>query len=73
MVINIAEGSGKSSSRDKKNYFTIARASAYECISLLEILIDLGVIANKGISSILSEFDEVSKMLYALINSQRTR
>ncbi len=70
MVINIAEGSGKSSHKDQKNYYTIARASAYECVSLLEILIDLGVITDEKVSSMLSQFEEISKMLYGLINSR---
>ena len=36
--LNIAEGSGKFSKPDRKNYFTTARASVFECAAFLEIL-----------------------------------
>lgn len=36
--LNIAEGSGKFSKADRKNYFTTARASVFECVAVLDIL-----------------------------------
>ena len=38
IVLNIAEGSGKSSNNDRKKYFTIARGSVFECVAVLDIL-----------------------------------
>ncbi|MFW5966553.1 MAG: four helix bundle protein [Persicimonas sp.] len=38
MVLNIAEGCGKTSARDKKNYFAIARGSAMECAAMFDVL-----------------------------------
>ena len=38
IVLNIAEGSGKSSSNDRKNYFTIARGSLFECVAVIDLL-----------------------------------
>jgi four helix bundle protein len=38
--LNLAEGSGKFSKADRKNYYTTARASLYECIAILDILND---------------------------------
>ncbi|TSC71536.1 MAG: S23 ribosomal protein [Parcubacteria group bacterium Gr01-1014_48] len=40
IVINIAEGSGKFSKADKRNFYTIARGSTYECVSLFDIIHD---------------------------------
>lgn len=36
--LNIAEGSGKFSNADRRNYFIIARASVFECIAALDSL-----------------------------------
>ena len=37
IALNIAEGSGKFSKKDRKNYFTTARASLFECIVVFVI------------------------------------
>ena len=44
--LNIAEGSGKFSSKDRRNFFTTARASVFECFAVLDILNDEGKIAE---------------------------
>ena len=38
--LNIAEGSGKFSKAARRNYFTIARASLFECVAVLDVLKD---------------------------------
>lgn len=40
MVINIAEGSGRYTKADKKNFYIISRGSVYECVSLFDIIKD---------------------------------
>jgi four helix bundle protein len=37
--LNIAEGSRKFSKADRKNYFTTARASVFECVAITDILL----------------------------------
>jgi len=44
--LNIAEGAGKFSKPDRKNYYTTARASLFECVAILEILKDEKVIGE---------------------------
>ena len=44
--LNIAEGSGKFSKADRKNYFITARASVFECIAVLDILSDEEIITE---------------------------
>ena len=39
MPQNIAEGNGKRSGRDRRRFFEIARGSAFECASILDILV----------------------------------
>lgn len=70
-VINIAEGSGKFSKADKKNFYTTARGSAYECVSLFEIIFEENQIDKIGFNNFYQKFEIISKMLLGLINSQK--
>jgi four helix bundle protein len=65
--LNIAEGSGKFSKADRKNYFTTARASVFECVAVLDILKDGGEISDSELERMLNDADELSRILYAMI------
>ena len=67
--LNIAEGSGKFSSKDRRNFFTIARASVFECYAVLDILNDEGKIAESELKKIMSQADELSRILYSMIKN----
>ena len=71
MVINIAEGSGKFSKPDKRNFYTISRGSAYECVSIIEIIFEEGQIDKDAFQYFYQKFEIISKMLLGLINSQK--
>ena len=71
IVINIAEGSGKFSKADKRNFYTISRGSVYESISLLELILDGGYISKEAFDYFYQKFETLSKMLLGLINSQK--
>lgn len=71
IVINIAEGSGKFSRADKKNFYTTARGSTYECVSLFEIIAEENQINKKRFQDFYYKFETISKMLLGLINSQK--
>lgn len=67
--LNIAEGSGKFSKPDRKNYYTTARASAFECASILQILC-AGKIITESEFTILNDLcEEVSRMLFKMITN----
>ena len=67
--LNIAEGSGKFSQKHRKHYFTIARASLFECIAVLDILSDDENLTKDEFESFLKRGDELSRMLYAMIKN----
>ena len=71
IVINIAEGSGKFSKADKRNFYTISRGSVYECVSLFELVLDDNKIEQSYFDSLKEKYETISKMLLGLINSQR--
>lgn len=70
IILNIAEGSGKFSKRDKRNFYIIARGSVYECVSILEVLLDEKIISKNEYDIFESAYEEISKMLLGLIRSQ---
>ncbi len=67
--LNIAEGSGRFSKPDRKNFFIIARSSLFETIAILDILKD----SEKLSDNIYIEFEiraeELSKILFAMIKN----
>ncbi len=69
MVINIAEGTGRFSKLDRKNYYVISRGSLYECASLLELLADEKIINEKILEKLKSDLEEVSRLLSGLIKN----
>lgn len=71
IVINIAEGSGKFSKADKRNFYTTARGSVYECVSLLEIVLEEELMDKNKFHEFYKKYEELSKMLLGLINSQK--
>ena len=67
--LNLAEGSGKFSKADRKNYYTTARASIYECIAIMDILNDEKKVSESFYQSQLKHADELSRILYAMIQN----
>jgi four helix bundle protein len=67
--LNIAEGSGKFSKKDRKNYFTTARASVFECVAALDILNEENLINQEEFETLLVKADELSRILYVMIKN----
>ena len=67
--LNVAEGSGKFSKADRRNYFTTARASVFECVDILDILRDEGKIPDGDFTKMMSDADELSRILFAMIKN----
>src|SRR5438034_11291886 len=44
IVLNIAEGAGRSSAPDKARFYAIARGSATECAAALDVLVARGLL-----------------------------
>lgn len=64
---NIAEGNGRYHKADGRNFFRIARGSAFECVPLLEICRRKELIDADVHSSLKLKLENISKMLSGLI------
>jgi four helix bundle protein len=69
IVLNIAEGSAKTSKADRKNYFTTARGSTFECVAVLDLLKDEQLIDEETYNVQVSLAAEISKLLYTMIKN----
>ena len=69
IMLNIAEGSSRFSNKDRKNFFVVARGSAFECVAILEYLVENKEINSKLFVAYEKKLDEISRMLFGLIRS----
>ncbi len=67
IMLNIAEGSGRFTKPDKRNFYVIARGSVFECVAIFDYLKDLEMIDEKSFQKYYTLLEEISKMLFALI------
>ena len=67
IALNIAEGSGRFSLKDRRNFFVIARSSVFEVAAIFDILKDSGRIGPVEFEKFYLEADELSRILFALI------
>ncbi len=65
--LNIAEGAGKKTPKDKRNYFLIARGSLYECVAIMNILKIENKVSPSNHQTSYSLAIRISKMLTALV------
>jgi four helix bundle protein len=69
IVLNIAEGSGRNSPADRRNFFTISRASVFECVAILDLLHRENLIDAATHQRQLELAAELSKMLFVMIRN----
>ena len=68
LAANLAEGNGRFTRPDRRNFFTIARGSAQECVPLIEIARRRGLIDN-GVARVQRDrLEVIAKMISGLIN-----
>lgn len=69
IILNIAEGAGKTGDKDKKNFYTIARGSVQESVAIIRLLKLENTIEISRYNRVYSNLTEISKMLSGLIKS----
>ena len=73
IALNIAEGNGKYSGKDRCRYFDIARASSFECASCLDIMFVKKIIDEELLKEGKTILKEIVSMLIGLIKSNSDR
>ena len=73
IATNLAEGIGRFTKPDRKNFFTIARGSAQECVPLLEIGRRRGLLNESTHESLRQDLETIAKMISGLISGIANR
>ena len=67
IAANIAEGNGRFTKADRKNFFIIARGSVQECVPLLELARRRNLIEDKVQQQLKSQLEKIARMLSGLM------
>ena len=73
IATNIAEGNGRFTKADRRNFFTIARGSVHECVPLLELAKRRALISERVCTELRNELQTIAKMLSGLISGLANR
>ncbi len=68
---NIAEGHARGTRKDYANFVNIARGSLAELETFLLLVIEIGLIKSETVRTVLSDCDEVGRMLTVLSSRLR--
>ena len=68
---NIAEGSGRETARDARHFYTMAKASVFELVSLITICQRRRLISDDMYREMYESAEEISKMLIGLKRSSQ--
>ena len=73
IAANIAEGNGRFTKADRKNFFVIARGSVQECVPLLDLARRRSLIDEPSHAELKRQLEEISRMLSGLISGLQKR
>lgn len=67
IMLNIAEGTARTTKKDRRHFYVMARGSVFECAAILDHLSDNQEISADLNIELVKDLEELSKMLFALI------
>ncbi len=69
IAANLAEGNGRFTKADRRNFFGIARGSLQECVPLLELAARQKLLKPDEHKQLKADLEEIARMLSGLITS----
>ena len=70
---NYAEGYGRWGKKDKQQFYTISKGSAYECVPVISLLYEEKQILKSEFSDLRSQLKEINKMLSGIVQGLEKR
>jgi four helix bundle protein len=72
-VLNLAEGTGRKNTDEKKDFLTAARGNIFEAATILQTLKDLGTVDEITYLDFYDGYEKASKMLLGMYRSYNKR
>ncbi|MCG3179601.1 MAG: hypothetical protein BIFFINMI_01939 [Phycisphaerae bacterium] len=73
IATNLAEGNGRFTKADRRNFFVIARSSVQECVPLIEVARRRGFLGDQEHALLRDRLEEIAKMISGLIQGMDNR
>ncbi len=73
IATNLAEGNGRFTKPDRRNFFTIARGSVQECVPLLEVACRRGLLDEARHVALRQDLEAIAKMISGWIKGLENR
>lgn len=67
IALNIAEGAGRYHKSDKRNFYVMARGSAYECVACFQVLLLKKLLFQEKYQYFYATLNNLAKQLSAMI------
>ncbi|WP_299206119.1 four helix bundle protein [Brumimicrobium sp.] len=67
IMLNIAEGSGRFTKPDKRNFYIISRGSTFECVAIFDYLKDIELLKQSEFDKYYRKLEEISRMLFSMV------
>jgi four helix bundle protein len=71
VALNLAEGTGRISLKDKRHFFVMSRASVHESVALIQVLRSQNLLTDSVYNRWYFKYEEISKMLLAMIKNPK--
>lgn len=73
IAANIAEGNGRFTKPDRRNFFGIARGSVQECVPLLQLALRRQLLNEMRHNELKEQLEEIARMISGLIKGLENR
>jgi len=69
ILLNLAEGTSRMTSADKKHFITVSRGAVFECVTILQVLGEIGALPMAEAQNLYDRYEKISKMLLGMYRS----
>ena len=69
ILLNLSEGTGRISPKDKNEYYTNARSAVFESVAILNLLRGMGLVEEDVYHELYDDYERCSKMLLGMLRN----